>query len=66
MPSTGHQPLILDAELPTFGAAIPADEHHIHFGAGQTEVRLELAPGPHTLQLLLGDHNHVPHEPPLY
>ena len=42
---------------------IPADDNHIHFGGGQTEVTLELEPGEHTIQLLLGDHNHVPHDP---
>jgi hypothetical protein len=44
---------------------VPADEHHIHFGKGQTETVVELTPGVHTLQLLLGDHDHVPHDPPL-
>ena len=44
---------------------IPADDNHIHFGKGQTETSVELEPGQHTLQLLLGDGNHVPHNPPL-
>ena len=44
---------------------IPADENHIHFGGGQTQVSLDLEPGPHTLQLVLGDMNHVPHDPPV-
>jgi hypothetical protein len=64
-PNTGHHHLLVDAELPPFDAAIPNDEQHRHFGGGQTEVRLELTPGRHTLQLLLGDHNHVPHQPPV-
>ncbi len=64
-PNTGHHHLLVDAEVPPVDRPVPADEHHIHFGAGQTEVRLELAPGRHTLQLLLGDHNHVPHDPPV-
>ena len=64
-PNTGHHHLLVDAEVPPLDRPVPADEHHIHFGAGQTEVRLELAPGRHTLQLLLGDHNHVPHDPPV-
>ena len=45
--------------------SIPADENHRHFGGGQTEVSLELEPGEHTLQLVLGDHNHIPHDPPI-
>lgn len=62
---TGHHHLLVDVtELPT-GAPIPADDHHKHFGAGQTETTLELAPGRHTLQLLLGDYAHVPHDPPV-
>ena len=44
---------------------IPADENHIHFGGGQTEVSLDLPPGTHTLQLVLGDMNHIPHVPPV-
>ena len=45
--------------------AIPADENHVHFGGGQTEVTVELKPGQHTLQLVLGDQNHAPHNPPV-
>ena len=45
---------------------IPSDAHHLHFGLGQTETRLELPPGRHTLQLLLGDDRHIPFDPPLY
>ena len=44
---------------------IPSDLNHIHFGKGQTEAELTLTPGPHTLQLLLGDFEHVPHEAPV-
>ncbi len=62
---TGHHHLIVDAELPPAGLPIPADENHVHFGGGQTETSLELAPGQHTLQLLVGDARHVPHEPPI-
>jgi len=64
-PNTGHHHLLIDTELPPLDAPIPSDENHLHFGAGQTEVDLNLAPGPHTLQLLLGDANHVPHSPPV-
>ena len=45
---------------------IPNDKNHMHFGLGQTEARIDLPPGKHTLQLLLGDANHIPHNPPLY
>jgi hypothetical protein len=64
-PNSGHHHLLIDTELPSLDQPIPADERHRHFGGGQTEVKLELAPGTHTLQLLLGDHLHVPHDPPV-
>jgi hypothetical protein len=64
-PNTGHHHLIIDAETPPLDAPIPSDPNHIHFGAGQTEVKLKLTPGPHTLQLILADENHVPHDPPV-
>jgi hypothetical protein len=63
---TGHHHLLIDAPLPTgedLIYSIPDDENHRHFGKGQTETILELAPGTHTLQLLLGDHSHIPHDP---
>ncbi len=44
---------------------MPADEHHLHFGKGQTEAVVTLAPGKHRLQLLLADHLHLPHDPPV-
>ncbi|PON19673.1 rod shape-determining protein RodA [Candidatus Entotheonella serta] len=62
---TGHHHLIIDAELPDLKAPIPADENYRHFGSGQTETTLELSPGQHTLQLLLGDFVHIPHDPPV-
>jgi hypothetical protein len=62
---TGHHHLIVDAPLPAMNLPIPNDEKHRHFGSGQTETVLELAPGEHTLQLLLADANHVPHDPPV-
>jgi hypothetical protein len=61
--NTGHHHLIIDAELPPLDAPIPADAHHVHFGKGQTETTVDLKPGKHTLQLLLGDQSHVPHDP---
>ena len=64
--NTGHHHLLVDVELPPLDQPIPNDHNHLHFGLGQTEARLELPPGKHTLQLLLGDENHVPHQPPLY
>lgn len=63
--NTGHHHLIVDAALPPLDEPIPADEHYRHFGGGQTETTVELAPGTHTLRILLGDHNHIPHEPPV-
>jgi len=63
---TGHHHVIIDADLPPLDQEVPNDRNHLHFGAGQTEARIELPPGRHTLQLLLGDENHVPHAPPLY
>jgi hypothetical protein len=64
-PNTGHHHLIIDGRIEDYGAAIPKDAHHIHFGGGQTEARLDLPPGRHTLQLVLGDRNHLPFDPPL-
>jgi hypothetical protein len=65
MEKTGHHHLIIDAPLPAMDDPIPADDNHKHFGGGQTETTIELPPGEHTLQLLLGDLNHVPHDPPV-
>ena len=65
-PNTGHHHLLIDTDLPDFDEEIPADRNTIHFGAGQTETMIELPPGTHTLQLIMGDHNHVPHNPPVY
>jgi hypothetical protein len=64
-PNTGHHHLLIDTELPPMDREIPNDKNHLHFGGGLTEARLELPPGRHTLQLLLGDADHVPHNPPL-
>jgi hypothetical protein len=64
-PNTGHHHLLVDTDLPALDQPIPSDDNHIHFGKGQTETTLELAPGSHTLRLLLGDGSHVPHNPPL-
>ncbi|MBS0237709.1 MAG: DUF4399 domain-containing protein [Proteobacteria bacterium] len=64
-PHSGHHHLLIDAALPPLGEAIPKDESHVHYGKGQTETTVELKPGKHTLQLLLGDKNHIPHDPPV-
>ena len=64
-PMTGHHHLIVDAPLPPMDEEIPADKNHLHFGKGQTETRITLPSGTHTLQLLLGDLDHVPHNPPV-
>lgn len=63
--NTGHHHLIIDAPLPPLDEPIPTDDNHLHFGGGQTEAVIVLPPGPHTLQLLLGDWSHVPHAPPV-
>jgi hypothetical protein len=62
---TGHHHLLINQKLADGMAAIPADEKHKHFGLGQTETTVTLAPGKHTLQLFLGDHQHIPHNPPV-
>ena len=64
-PNSGHHHLLVDTVLPDFGQPIPADEQHIHFGDGSTSTELTLEPGEHTLQLLLADHLHIPHDPPV-
>jgi hypothetical protein len=64
--NTGHHHLLIDTDLPALNQPVPADEQHLHFGKGQTETKLTLTPGQHTLQLLLGDHLHVPHNPPVF
>ncbi|MDQ8205613.1 DUF4399 domain-containing protein [Pelagicoccus sp. SDUM812003] len=63
-PNTGHHHLLIDAEsLPPLDTPMPMTESLKHFGGGQTEVELTLPKGEHTLQLLLGDYLHIPHEP---
>jgi hypothetical protein len=63
---SGHHHLLVDTNLPDMTLPVPADEKHIHFGDGSTSTELTLAPGKHTLRLLLGDHLHIPHNPPVY
>jgi len=64
-PHSGHHHLLIDTDLPDIGLPIPKDANHIHFGDGSTETEITLPPGEHTLQMLLGDHMHIPHDPPL-
>ena len=62
---SGHHHLLVDTDVPDTGLPIPADANHIHFGDASTATELTLAPGEHTLRLLLGDHLHIPHDPPV-
>ena len=65
-PNTGHHHLLIDLDqLPDLKSGIPADAQHLHFGKGQTQALIELDPGEHSLQLLLGDWMHVPHGTPV-
>ncbi len=63
--NSGHHHLLIDTELPSLDQPVPNDFNHLHFGSGETEADLSLPPGEHTLQLLLGDGEHVPHSPPV-
>ena len=66
-PNTGHHHMFINVDPMTLdmNEGIPATENILHFGGGQTEVTLDLPAGTHTFWLLLGDHNHVPHDPPV-
>jgi hypothetical protein len=65
-PGTGHHHLLIDVkELPPLNAPIPADAQHVHYGKGQTEADIHLAPGDHTLQLDFADYRHMQFNPPL-
>ncbi len=64
-PQSGHHHLLIDTGLPDLDLPIPADANHIHFGDGSTSTELTLDPGQHSLQLLLGDYLHIPHQPPV-
>lgn len=67
-PKTGHHHLLIDMPAPSgedLQYNLPAEDNLRHFGGGQTETSLELPPGRHTLQLMMGDANHVPHDPPI-
>jgi hypothetical protein len=62
--NTGHHHLLIDTDIPKdTGVPLPANDNIRHFGKGQTEASIELKPGKHTLQLVLGDMNHIPFDP---
>lgn len=63
--NSGHHHLLIDTDLPPLDEPIPNDENHLHFGSGETEAEITLTPGVHTLQLLMGDKDHIPHNPPV-
>lgn len=64
--NTGHHHLLIDVDqMPDLSAPLPATDHIRHFGGGQTETRITLPPGKHTLQLVLGNQGHIPHNPPV-
>ncbi|MEO0401593.1 MAG: DUF4399 domain-containing protein [Pseudomonadota bacterium] len=71
--NTGHHHLLLNRPplgqgedgAEEFEYGLPADDNHIHFGGGQTQVTLDLPAGQHTMQLVMGDLNHVPHATPI-
>ncbi len=64
--NSGHHHLLIDVSEPLDpNEPIPQDKSHLHFGAGQTEARIDLPPGKHTLQLVLGDAKHYPFNPPI-
>jgi hypothetical protein len=63
--NTGHHHLLIDTDPGPSDQPIPADYNNVHLGNGQTEVVVTLPKGKHTLQLLLGDQNHLPHDPPV-
>ena len=64
--NTGHHHILINMdELPDMSLPLPANDQVKHFGGGQTETTLTLEPGEHTLQLLLGNHLHIPHDEPV-
>ena len=66
MPDSGHHHLLINVDkLPNLKMPIPADNNHLHFGNGQTETEINLPEGKHTLQLLIGNHLHIPHSEPI-
>jgi hypothetical protein len=65
-PNSGHHHLLINmSELPDLTLPLPASDQVLHFGKGQTMTVIDLAPGTHRLQLVLGNHVHIPHSPPV-
>lgn len=63
---SGHHHLLINVdELPNPSLPLPTNEQFMHFGLGQTETEVTLPPGEHSLQLVLGNHLHIPHDPPV-
>ena len=66
IPNSGHHHLLINVEeLPDLSMPIPANDNFIHFGKGQTSTVVSLPKGQHKLQMLLGNHVHIPHIPPV-
>lgn len=65
IPNTGHHHLIINEDLPDLSLPIPSNENYLHFGLGQTETSLNLEPGEYTLQLIMGNYLHIPHQEPI-
>jgi hypothetical protein len=64
IPETGHHHLLIDVkDQPDMNAPLPMTDNIRHYGKGQTETEVTLPPGPHTLQLLVGDKSHIPMNP---
>ena len=64
--NTGHHHILIDTDtLPNMENPLPATDKIKHFGGGQTETQLTLSAGKHTLQLVLGNHHHIPHSSPV-
>lgn len=65
--NTGHHHLIINGTIEgeALNEPIPSDDNHKHFGGGQTQITIDLPQGTHTLQLVLGDWSHIPHNPPV-
>lgn len=64
--NSGHHHLLIDQpELPDLSTSLPSTEQIRHFGKAQTETELTLPSGEHTLQLVLGNYLHIPHDNPV-
>jgi len=63
--NTGHHHLLINVDDIDLSKPIPSSSNHIHFGGGQTESLVDLMPGDYSMQLVLGDMTHTPHNPPI-